>query len=147
MVGDQNRLQQVLLNLAENAVKFTERGRVGVRIRTLSQAGDTQIEFAVHDTGIGIPPFTVERLFQPFVQADASISRRFGGSGLGLFISKSLVEMMGGQIRVEERSRQGKHILLHCAATVGGGTGFRIGYCGRHPSGSFHPTPRSVGGR
>jgi PAS domain S-box-containing protein len=101
VIGDRIRLQQVLLNLAGNAVKFTERGEVEVRLDGLSQDGQASLEFAVRDSGIGIPPSAQERLFQPFAQADASMARRFGGTGLGLSICKSLIELMGGQIRVE----------------------------------------------
>jgi CheY-like chemotaxis protein len=101
----------VLLNLAGNAIKFTERGGVDIRVEQ-SQMSDAESEichlrFAVRDTGIGIPPSVQERLFQPFVQADASMSRRFGGTGLGLSISKSLVEMMDGRIWVESEQGQG----------------------------------------
>ena len=106
VVGDRMRLQQVLLNLAGNAVKFTERGDIEISLDALSQDGDACLEFAVRDTGIGIPPSGLERLFQPFTQADASMARRFGGTGLGLSISKTLVEMMGGRIWGE--SEQGK---------------------------------------
>ena len=101
VVGDRMRLQQVLLNLAGNAIKFTERGDVEIGLHALSQDGEACLEFAVRDTGIGIPPSGVECLFQPFAQADASMARRFGGTGLGLAISKSLVEMMGGRVWVE----------------------------------------------
>lgn len=101
VVGDRMRLQQVLLNLAGNAIKFTEKGEVEIRLRASSDDVEACLEFAVRDTGIGIPPSGQERLFQPFAQADASMSRRFGGTGLGLSICKSLVEMMGGRIWVE----------------------------------------------
>jgi two-component system sensor histidine kinase/response regulator len=111
IVGDRTRLQQVLLNLAGNAIKFTERGDVEIGLRAVSQDGETCLEFAVRDTGIGIPPSGQERLFQPFAQADASMARRFGGTGLGLSISKSLVEMMGGRIWVE--SEVGKGSTFH----------------------------------
>ena len=107
VVGDRMRLQQVLLNLAGNAIKFTERGDVEISLRALSQDGEACLEFAVRDTGIGIPPSGLERLFQPFGQADASMSRRFGGTGLGLSICKSLVEMMGGRIWVESEVGMG----------------------------------------
>ena len=101
VVGDRMRLQQILLNLAGNAIKFTERGDVEIGLHALSQDDKVCLEFAVRDTGIGIPASGVGRLFQPFAQADASMARRFGGTGLGLAISKNLVEMMGGRIWVE----------------------------------------------
>ena len=107
VIGDRTRLQQVLLNLAGNAIKFTERGEVEVSVRTLSQEGEACLEFAVQDDGIGIPPSSLGRLFQPFAQADASMSRRFGGTGLGLSISKSLVGMMAGRIWVESEVGKG----------------------------------------
>ena len=114
VIGDRMRLQQVLLNLAGNAIKFTERGEVAVRLRVSHRPwaeGTVTLEFAVRDSGIGIPPSAQERLFQPFVQADASTARRFGGTGLGLSICKSLVEMMGGRIWVE--SEMGKGSTFH----------------------------------
>ena len=107
VVGDRMRLQQILLNLAGNAIKFTERGEVEISLRALSQNGEACLEFAVRDTGIGISPATQERLFQPFAQTDASMARRFGGTGLGLAICKNLVEMMGGRIWVESQVGQG----------------------------------------
>jgi PAS domain S-box-containing protein len=107
VIGDRVRLQQVLLNLAGNAIKFTERGEVGISLRGTSNEGTTHLEFAVQDTGIGIPLAGQERLFQPFAQADASMARRFGGTGLGLSICKSLVEMMGGGIWVESEPGKG----------------------------------------
>jgi PAS domain S-box-containing protein len=107
VVGDRTRFEQVLLDLAGNAVKFTDRGEVEISLRALSQDGETCLECAVRDTGIGIPPASLEHLFQPFTQADASMARRFGGTGLGLSICKSLVEMMGGRIWVESEVGQG----------------------------------------
>jgi signal transduction histidine kinase/DNA-binding response OmpR family regulator len=95
--GDPGRVQQVLLNLLSNAVKFTEQGEVIVRV----SAAATGVHIAVSDTGIGIPPERMGRLFQSFSQVDGSTTRRFGGSGLGLALSKKLVELMGGQIGVE----------------------------------------------
>jgi signal transduction histidine kinase len=102
VVGDKMRLRQVLLNLAGNAIKFTERGEVTViaGVESLSSE-DVHLEFVVRDTGIGILPADLGRIFNPFSQAEASTARRFGGSGLGLSISKNLVEMMGGRIRAE----------------------------------------------
>ena len=107
VIGDRMRLQQVLLNLVGNAIKFTERGEVEMSLRSLSHNDDAHLEFAVRDTGIGISPSALEHLFQPFTQADASTTRRFGGTGLGLSICKSLVEMMGGTIWVESELGKG----------------------------------------
>jgi signal transduction histidine kinase/ActR/RegA family two-component response regulator len=107
VIGDRTRLQQILFNLAGNAIKFTERGEVEIQLHTTVEDGQASLEFAVMDTGIGIPPVTLERLFQPFVQADSSMARRFGGTGLGLSISKRLVELMGGRIWAESELRKG----------------------------------------
>ena len=101
LLGDRMRLQQVLFNLAGNAVKFTEAGSVEIGVRCLSQDRSARLEFDVRDTGIGIPPDSLQQLFEPFVQGDASMARRYGGSGLGLSICKSLVQLMGGDIQVE----------------------------------------------
>ena len=99
--GDPMRIRQVLTNLISNAVKFTEQGEVSVSIIQSLVANSTeQLRFEIHDTGIGISEATLARLFEPFVQADSATSRRFGGSGLGLSISKKLVERMGGTIGV-----------------------------------------------
>jgi CheY-like chemotaxis protein len=95
--GDAVRLRQVLLNLAGNAVKFTESGGVHIAV---SQPDAAHVKVSVTDTGIGIAPTQLPRLFERFTQADSSITRRYGGTGLGLAISKSLVELMGGEIGV-----------------------------------------------
>ena len=99
--GDPHRLRQVLTNLAANAIKFTERGEV-VLEATLEKQNESQatVGFRITDTGIGMRPEEIARLFQPFAQADASTTRKYGGTGLGLVISKQLVEMMGGTIGV-----------------------------------------------
>ncbi len=114
MVGDVTRLRQVLVNVVGNAVKFTETGGVYVHVYQRKVAGDyLEIEFVVRDTGIGIDPDKIASLFQPFTQADSSISRRYGGTGLGLAISKKLVELMGGQIRAEAAQEQGAIFTFH----------------------------------
>ena len=96
--GDAPRLRQVVINLVSNAVKFTESGGVSVRIDATPQDGGALVRVEVTDTGIGIDARTLARLFQPFVQADSSTARQYGGTGLGLTISAQLVEMMGGTI-------------------------------------------------
>ncbi|HSD39405.1 MAG TPA: ATP-binding protein [Rhodocyclaceae bacterium] len=106
--GDGLRLEQVLLNLSANAIKFTERGVVTVKVRQIANdATSVRLRFEVRDCGIGIAPEALTRLFAPFAQADVGISRRFGGTGLGLSISKRLVELMGGEIGAESELGQG----------------------------------------
>jgi PAS domain S-box-containing protein len=108
LIGDSTRLRQVLLNLLGNAIKFTASGEVSLRVtRELDSFVPTALRFTVSDTGIGIPGENLERLFQPFTQADSSTTRRFGGSGLGLTISKRLVELMGGRIWAERGKEKG----------------------------------------
>ena len=108
LLGDPTRLRQVLLNLLGNAVKFTESGKVSLRVmREPGTAVRNALRFTVTDTGIGIPPEKLGRVFERFTQADTSTTRRFGGSGLGLTISKRLVELMGGRIWVESEVGQG----------------------------------------
>ncbi len=102
VVGDPGRLRQILLNLLGNAIKFTEKGGVTLTVRPKSSAGRRQtLSFAVKDTGVGIPAEYRKDLFTPFTQADPSITRKFGGTGLGLHISSRLVEKMGGHLEVE----------------------------------------------
>ena len=106
--GDPFRLRQVLVNLLSNAVKFTERGEIVLRARVLEQGGDmVRLCLSVEDTGIGIAPEAQARVFDHFVQADGSTTRKFGGTGLGLTICKSLTELMGGRISLESRLGQG----------------------------------------
>lgn len=108
VLGDVIRIRQILINLLSNSVKFTASGEVvvGVSSRSLP-AGDCELHFSVRDTGIGIPPDRIDRLFQPFMQADASTTRRFGGTGLGLSISKRLAELHGGRLWVESEAGRG----------------------------------------
>jgi PAS domain S-box-containing protein len=109
LVGDPSRLRQVLLNLGSNAVKFTKRGEITIEIEVVevveaSGPGDrrfARLRFEVRDTGVGISPEVQRNLFQPFSQGDSSITRRYGGTGLGLTICRRLVRMMGGEIHVD----------------------------------------------
>ena len=98
--SDETRVRQILINLVGNAIKFTDEGSVDLRVRLLQDADQPLLQFEVEDTGIGIAEEQLPRLFQPFSQADGSVARRFGGSGLGLVISKRLAEMLGGEISV-----------------------------------------------
>jgi PAS domain S-box-containing protein len=103
-VGDADRIRQVIANLTSNAVKFTHAGHVLVSVEVVTgDDGAAEVQVAVSDTGIGIPEDQLERLFDKFTQADASTTRRYGGTGLGLAISRSLVQLMGGTMRVESR--------------------------------------------
>ena len=101
IMGDSHRLRQVLLNLVGNATKFSNHGEVLIEVKRLGVAGvETELEFTVRDTGIGIPSDKVNRLFQAFTQVDSSTTRKYGGTGLGLVICEKLVHMMGGKIDV-----------------------------------------------
>jgi len=118
LVGDPSRLGQVLINLGNNAVKFTERGEVVVAVEVLARdATSVRLRFEVRDTGIGIAPGEVQRLFKPFSQADTSTSRRFGGTGLGLAISHHLVHLMDGELGVD--SAPGRGSRFHFSARFG----------------------------
>jgi len=121
IIGDPARLRQVLINLLNNAVKFTDKGEVTIAVsgRKLED-NNYEIQFAVKDTGIGIPEDKISRLFQPFSQVDASATRRLRGTGLGLAISKHLVEMMGGRIWAESEIGKGStfHFTILAAATT-----------------------------
>ncbi len=106
--GDGTRLRQILLNLLGNAIKFTSNGQVSFNIKTVDdEPEDIKLLFSISDTGIGIPLHIQEKLFRPFTQADSSTTRRFGGTGLGLTISRQLVNMMGGDIGLESEEGRG----------------------------------------
>ncbi len=108
LVGDALRLGQILINFANNAVKFTEQGEIHVLVRLVESSGQrVLLRFEVRDTGIGIAPEQMERLFQSFQQADVSTTRRYGGTGLGLAICKSLAELMGGEAAAESTLGKG----------------------------------------
>jgi len=108
LVGDPTRLRQVLLNLIGNAIKFTQSGEVSLRVAPDADSSiPTALRFTISDTGIGIPDEKLAQVFERFTQADSSTTRRFGGSGLGLTISKRLVELMGGRIWVESEVGKG----------------------------------------
>ena len=108
--GDGHRLQQVLLNLAGNAIKFTQRGEVVIGLKLLDSTSDSvRIEFSVRDTGIGIAADRLAAIFEGFTQAESSTTRRFGGTGLGLAISRRLVRLMGGELQVQSTPGQGSH--------------------------------------
>jgi PAS domain S-box-containing protein len=115
LVGDGGRLRQIILNLVGNAIKFTDQGEVGVNV-TVDQRGanDVRLRFTVRDTGIGIPEEKQWEIFGAFVQADASTTRRYGGTGLGLTISTQLVEMMDGRMWLD--SEPGKGTQFHFVA-------------------------------
>ncbi|MEO5600010.1 MAG: response regulator, partial [Cyclobacteriaceae bacterium] len=117
LIGDAVRLEQVLSNLCSNAVKFTDRGEVVVKVSLLEGEGDcVKLQFSVKDTGIGMDQKQISKLFQPFTQADESISRKYGGTGLGLSIMKRLVELMGGDVSVKSESGKGsKFVFTICA--------------------------------
>ncbi len=108
VTGDEIRCRQICMNLLNNAVKFTEKGRISIQVSSIPTKEDFhEIRIAIQDTGIGIEANTLDRLFKPFSQADTGTSRKFGGTGLGLVISKRLAEAMGGNILVESVPGQG----------------------------------------
>lgn len=118
--GDPLRLQQVLVNLLSNAVKFTEHGHVLIRVGATCEGGRAHFSLAVEDTGIGLTEAQQAQLFQPFTQADGSISRRYGGTGLGLAISRQLTELMGGSLDVHSEAGRGSCFTLRLTLPVVG---------------------------
>ena len=137
LVGDVDARPAGAVNLLNNAVKFTEQGEVVVTVRRRSAADARtadRLHVRVRDTGIGIPPDRIDRLFESFSQVDASTTRRYGGTGLGLAISRRLVELMGGEIVGRERAGRGLDVPRH----VRGG-GRPAADAVRRP----RPTPRS----
>ncbi|OSM01821.1 putative multi-sensor hybrid histidine kinase [Magnetofaba australis IT-1] len=112
VLGDGGRLRQVLVNLIGNAIKFTERGRIDVRLGCVDGVGQPTLRVSVTDTGIGIEQHQYDSIFETFTQADSSITRQFGGSGLGLSISRQLVELMGGRLTVQSQVGQGSEFAF-----------------------------------
>ncbi|MEO8805774.1 MAG: ATP-binding protein [Burkholderiaceae bacterium] len=123
LVGDAARLRQVLINLVGNALKFTEAGEVRVEVseptnaEASAEAGALDLSFAVHDTGIGMTPDQLARVFEPFTQADSSITRRYGGTGLGLTIVARLVKLMGGEVQVSSTPGVGSRFAFTLRVT------------------------------
>lgn len=113
LMGDPLRISQIFTNLINNATKFTEKGSITLRVEMLQRnAGSVKLSFSVIDTGIGMTPEQRNRLFNAFTQADGSTTRKYGGTGLGLVISKSLVELMGGQVQVESEPGVGSRFFF-----------------------------------
>jgi signal transduction histidine kinase/HPt (histidine-containing phosphotransfer) domain-containing protein len=127
VVGDITRVRQVLLNLLNNAIKFTSSGEIYLQVEPSADL-DNMVNFCVEDTGVGIPPEKVDRIFQSFSQADASTNRRFGGTGLGLSICQNLTALMGGRIWVESTVGKGSrfYFVISLPAAEMGETGREI---------------------
>ncbi len=107
VIGDPGRLRQVLLNLVSNAIKFTHDGEVKITLTSMAGIGNATMQLAIEDTGIGIAPAALKKLFLPFSQVDPSTTRKFGGTGLGLTICKQIAEAMGGSVRVQSKEGEG----------------------------------------
>jgi signal transduction histidine kinase len=121
LMGDANRIRQILANLVGNAIKFTEEGQVKIALQRVGDDPKTaELHFLVQDTGPGLSGEFRERLFEPFTQADASITRRYGGSGLGLSICARLVELMGGRIWVESEEGKGSSFFFSLTLDIAG---------------------------
>ena len=116
LVCDSLRLRQILMNLLSNACKFTKEGVITLEIQPLNRDGHTWVAFSIHDTGIGMQPEQIEHLFQPFTQADGTITRKYGGTGLGLAISRQLARLMNGDIEVTSQPGAGSTFMLFLPA-------------------------------
>lgn len=118
--GDQLRVKQIILNLLNNAIKFTEQGSITISALLLSQDADkVTIRMTVSDTGIGVTPAAMDKIFAPFIQADSSTTRKFGGTGLGLSICRQLSCLMGGRIWAESSVGQGSNFHLELPFGIG----------------------------
>ena len=119
LVGDSNRIRQILINLLGNAIKFTEQGYVKLKISKFeTEENDIGMQFQIEDTGVGIPEEKLANIFDKFTQADGSTTRRFGGTGLGLTISKQLAELMGGSISADSDYGHGSVFTLKCSFEI-----------------------------
>jgi signal transduction histidine kinase len=118
MYADQTKVRQILFNLLSNAAKFTEQGQITLAVEHQSNSGTEWINFQVTDTGIGMSSDQLEHLFEPFMQADLSASRRYSGTGLGLSISRTFCRMMGGDISVESEFAKGSTFTVQLPAKV-----------------------------
>ena len=135
MKADQTKVRQILYNLLSNASKFTEKGVIRLGVNRNSDASTLErfnaptiqrfntFHFRITDSGIGMTPAQLAKLFQPFTQAEASTARKYGGTGLGLTITKRFCEMMGGSIQVESELGKGSTFTMELPATVKPGTG------------------------
>jgi signal transduction histidine kinase/ActR/RegA family two-component response regulator len=149
--GDPTRIRQILLNLLGNAVKFTQKGHILLEARCRSQTEEqVDVTLVVQDTGVGIPPDRLDAIFRPFTQADGSTTRRFGGSGLGLTISRRLAELMGGRLQVTSEEGKGSTFMLHLPLKIRA-SGSDPGLAGADPLRNLrvlvvddHPTNRWV---
>ncbi|MBF0195708.1 MAG: response regulator [Magnetococcales bacterium] len=127
LVGDSLRLGQILINFCNNAIKFTEKGEVVVSVSVLEKGENwVRIQFAVKDSGIGMTPEQKDRLFKAFSQADSSVTRKYGGTGLGLTISKQLIEMMDGQVDVVSVPDEGSQFIFNVLLGVSEGSSDKI---------------------
>ncbi len=138
ILGDVTRLRQILMNLLGNAVKFTEKGEIVLTVKAAETSPRLKLFFTVRDTGIGIPPDRMGRLFQSFSQADSSTTRKYGGTGLGLAISKRLTGMMGGELWAESSGVEWRRIPipLHHPDRGGGNAGTDPARPAQHPASS-----------
>jgi signal transduction histidine kinase/DNA-binding response OmpR family regulator len=121
LISDEHRVRQILMNLVNNAIKFTEKGEVVIRTELVNiENGFVQIEFSVSDTGIGIEPDKLEKIFESFYQVDSSFQKKYGGSGLGLAISQSLANELGSKIKVQSNPGRGSCFSFNLVAEVSG---------------------------
>jgi len=125
LIGDQGRIQQILLNLLGNAIKFTEHGSISINIKCIDEDDDCLIRFDVIDTGIGINLSSQSQIFSSFTQADSSTTRKYGGTGLGLTISKQLVTLMNGEIGIDSQEGAGSTFWFQLPLTTTGSTKIR----------------------